>query len=195
MDAPIAHDVFVHVRIVMGTIIGLGVTRLLMGLAGLIQHPKRARLSIVHLLWVGSILFELILFWWWEYELSELKVWSFGTFAFLIGYSITLFALAALLFPDRLDDYEGYEDFFLKRRHWFFALFGLTFVLDIVDTLLKGEPYLDSLGVGYLIQVPLGAALCAIAIWTTDRRYHIGLVLAHLTYQFAWAAFLFDVRV
>ena len=42
MEAGIAHDVFVHVRIVMGTIVGLGVTRLLMGFAGLIQHPTRA---------------------------------------------------------------------------------------------------------------------------------------------------------
>ncbi len=195
MEAGIAHDVFVHVRIVMGTIVGLGVTRLLMGFAGLIQHPTRAKLSVIHLLWCVSILFELILFWWWEYELAELKVWSFGTFAFLIGYSVTLFGLAALLFPDRLDDYDGYEDFFLKRRHWFFALFGLTFVLDIVDTLLKGEPYLDTLGVGYLIQVPLGGALCLIAIRTTDRRYHLGLVITHLIYQIAWAAFLFDARV
>lgn len=195
MDAPIAHDVFVHIRIVMGTIIGLGITRLLLGFAGLIQHPKRAKLSLVHLLWATSILFELILFWWWEYELAELKFWNFGTFTFLIGYSITLFALAALLFPDKLDDYDGYEDFFLQRRKWFFALFGLTFILDIVDTMLKGEPYLDTLGIGYISQVPLGIALCAVAIWTTNRRYHLALVIIHLLYQIAWGAILFDARV
>jgi len=191
----VAHDVFIHVRIVMGTVVGLGLTRLLMGTAGMIQHPQRARISVVHLLWVLSIMIELILFWWWEYELAELKVWSFGTFAFLIGYSVVLFGLAALLFPDNLEDYEGYEDFFLKRRKWFFGLFGATFILDIVDTLIKGEPYLDSLGLEYLMQVPLGIALCAIAIWTSDRRYHLALVLCHLAYQFWWGAILFDARV
>lgn len=191
----VAHDVFIHVRIVMGTVVGLGLTRLLMGTAGMIQHPQRARISVVHLLWVLSIMIELILFWWWEYELAELKVWSFGTFAFLIGYSVVLFGLAALLFPDNLEDYEGYEDFFLKRRKWFFGLFGATFILDIVDTLIKGEPYLDSLGLEYLMQVPLGIALCAIAIWTCDRRYHLALVLCHLAYQFWWGAILFDARV
>jgi hypothetical protein len=192
---PVAHDVFIHVRIVMGTVVGLGVTRLLMGLAGLIQHPSRAKLSLIHLLWVLSITIELILFWWWEYELAEIPRWSFGIFAFLIGYAVTLFALAALLFPDKLDDYDGYEDFFLKRRHWFFALFGLTFILDIVDTLIKGAPYFDSLGIGYLAQVPLGLALCAIAIRTADRRYHLGLVVAHLIYQVAWSGILFDTRI
>jgi hypothetical protein len=189
---PGVSELFPHVRIVMGMVVGLGITRLLMGYAGLIQHPKRAKLSLVHLLWGFSILVELVLFWWWEFELYGVQNWNFGLFAFLIGYAVTLFLLAALLFPDKLDDYDGYEDFFLKRRHWFFAIFGLTFVLDIVDTLVKGEPYFDTLGIGYLIQVPIGVALCAVAIWTTDRRYHLALVLIHLAYQGLWIALLFN---
>lgn len=188
-------ELFPHVRIVMGMVVGLGITRLLMGYAGLIQHPRRAKLSLVHLLWGFSILVELVLFWWWEFDLYGVQTWNFGLFAFLIGYAVTLFLLAALLFPDKLDDYDGYEDFFLRRRHWFFAIFGLTFVLDIVDTLVKGEPYFDTLGIGYLIQVPIGLALAAVAIWTADRRYHLGLVLIHLLYQALWIALLFNQRV
>jgi hypothetical protein len=177
----------------MGMVIGLGITRLLMGAAGLIQHPKRARLSLIHLLWAFSILLELIFFWWWEVELSLLTDWSFGIFSFLIAYAVTLFLLAALLFPDNIDDYEGYQDFFLKRRHWFFGVFAATFVLDVVDTLIKGTPYFDSLGVGYLVQVPLGIALCLIAIRTADRRYHLALVLVHLAYQAFWIVQLFTL--
>jgi len=192
---PSVSEIFPHVRIVMGMVIGLGITRLLMGYAGLIQHPNRARLSAVHLLWGLSILIELVLFWWWEFELYGVQHWNFGLFAFLIGYAVTLFLLAALLFPDKLDDYDGYEDFFLKRRHWFFGIFGLTFVLDIVDTLVKGEPFFDTLGVGYLIQVPIGLALAAIAIWTTDRRYHLGLVIIHIAYQAWWIGQLFYAHV
>lgn len=184
-----AAELFPHIRIVMGTVVGLGITRLLMGVAGLVQHPARARISLIHLLWALSVMVELVLFWWWEFALYEITDWSFGIFAFLIFYAITLFLMAALLFPDNLSDYDGYEDFFLKRRHWFFGVFGLTFLLDIVDTLIKGEPYFDTLGVDYLIQVPIGLALCAIAIWTTDRRYHLGLVLVHLIYQ-AWSIYI-----
>ena len=186
-----ATDLFVHVRVVMGTVIGLGITRILMGVAGIIQHPARGKLSAIHLLWAASTLVELILFWWWEFALYDIQEWTFGIFAFLILYSITLFLMAALLFPDRIDDYASYEDFFLKRRHWFFGVFGLTFLLDIVDTLIKGEPYFDTLGIDYLIQVPIGLALCAIAIWTTSRRYHLGLVIVHLIYQLWWISILF----
>jgi len=192
---PSVSELFPHVRIVMGMVVGLGITRLLMGYAGLIQHPARAKLSVIHLLWGFSILIELVLFWWWEFELYNVQHWNFGLFAFLIGYAVTLFLLAALLFPDKIDDYDGYEDFFLKRRHWFFATFGLTFVLDVIDTLVKGAPYFDTLGIGYLIQVPIGLALAAIAIWTSDRRYHLGLVVIHLVYQAWWITQLFYAHV
>ena len=194
MDTGVAHDVFVHVRIVMGTVIGLGLTRLLMGAAGLIQHPQRARLSLIHLLWVVSISVELILFWWWEYDLAHLPSWNFGIFIFLIGYAVTLFALAALLFPDDLSEYDGYEDFFLKRRHWFFGIFGLTFLLDLTDTLIKGAPYFQTMDLLYLAQIPVGLVLSAIAMWTPNRRYHLAFVITHLIYQ-AWSiGFYFETR-
>ena len=192
MDTGTAHDVFVHVRIVMGTVIGLGLTRLLMGVAGLIQHPKRARLSLTHLLWVLSISLELILFWWWEYDLSTLKSWNFGIFIFLIAYAVTLFGLAALLFPDSVSEYDGYEDFFIKRRHWFFGIFAITFVFDMVDTTIKGAPYFDAMGSTYVLQIPFGLVLSAVAIWTPNRRFQLAFVLLHLLYQ-AWSiAYYFE---
>lgn len=186
-----AAELFPHIRIVMGMVVGLGITRLLTGVAGLIQHPSRAKLSVLHLLWALSVLIELILFWWWEFALYDITDWSFGIFAFLIGYAVTLFLMAALLFPDRIDDYQGYEDFFLRRRHWFFAIFGLTFLFDVVDTLIKGEPYFDTLGIDYMVQIPVGLVLAGIAIWTSNRRFHLGLVIAHLIYQAWWISILF----
>lgn len=194
MGATVA-ELFPHVRIVMGTVIGLGLTRILLGAAGLVQHPTRAKLSLIHLLWAASVLFELILFWWWEFDLFQIPDWSFGVFFFLIIYSVTLFLLGALLFPDRVDDYDGYGDFFLKRRHWFFGVLAATFVLDVIDTLIKGSPYFDNVGIWYLAQVPIGIALCLIAIWTRNRTYHLSLVVLHLAYQAAWAWRLFNVNV
>lgn len=183
MDASAVHDLFPHVRIVMGTIIGLGITRLLMTVAGMIQHPHRSRLSAIHLLWIGSILMELVLFWWWEFALFKLQYWTFGITLFLILYSVTLFLLAALLTPDNIAEYNGFEDFFLRRRHWFFGLFAALFIFDAIDTIIKGGPYWDRFGVDYAIQVPFGLLLCLIAIRFADRRLHLAVVLLHIFYQ------------
>ena len=176
-------EIFPHIRIVMGTVIGLGITRLLMTIAGIIQHPQRAKRSSLHLLWLGSILIELVLFWWWEFSLFQLPSWSFGIVLFILCYAITLFMLTALLSPDNISDYNGYEDFFLRRRHWFFGLLATTFVFDAVDTAIKGIDHWNSYQGSYFIQVPVGLVLAAIAWRSTDRRVHLGIVTLHICYQ------------
>jgi hypothetical protein len=190
-SAPAAIDLFVHVRIVMGIVVGLGITRLLTGLAAIAQNPNRARVSLLHLLWTLFVLVELVLFWWWEFALIETPHWNFGTFAFVIGYAITLFLMAALLVPDKMDDYEGYEHYFLSRRHWFFGAFAATLVFDLVDTILKGPDYAGSVGADYWVQIPISLGLAAAAIWTDNRRFHLAMVLLQLAYQAWWVWLLF----
>lgn len=184
-------DLFPHVRIVMGMVIGLGITKLLAGVAGFIQHPGRVKPFPIHLLWVGTLLLELVHFWWWQYALYSVSDWNFGIFVFLIGYSIVLYFLCALLFPDKIDEYDGYEDYFISRRKWFFALFASTFICDIVDSLIKGSAYFDRFGLEYFVQVPLGLVLCGIAMWTSNRRFHLAFVVIHLLYQLSWIWRLF----
>lgn len=180
------HELFTHVRIVMGMVIGLGITRMLAGVAGFIQHPGRHRASLLHMLWVGSVLLELVLFWWWEFALSRMPAWSFGIYLFLIGYAVVLYLLAALLFPDNISEYAGYEDFFIRRRRWFFGLLAVTFLLDIVDTLIKGVERWSQLSGDYLVQVPIGLALCLVGSMTARRSVQLALAIVHITYQFYW---------
>ncbi|MCP8883698.1 hypothetical protein NIM87_09330 [Devosia sp. XJ19-1] len=183
MDQSIAQQLFPHIRIVLGTIIGLGITRILMTLAGILQHPSRAKVSALHLLWMGSILLELVLFWWWEFALHRIEVWHFGLVLFIMTYAITLFLMAALLSPDNISEYTGYEDFFLKRRHWFFGILAATFLLDTIDTFIKGQSHWNQFDWSYFSQVPLGLLLCIWAWRSTDRRAHMAIVAIHIAYQ------------
>ncbi|MBE7732296.1 hypothetical protein [Devosia faecipullorum] len=185
MDLALSQELFPHVRVVMGTVIGLGITRLLMTVAGIIQHPMRGKVSALHMFWVGSMLLELILFWWWEFALRSFQFWSFGVVLFLMIYAITLFLMAALLSPDNISEYKGYEDFFLKRRNWFFGLLATTFLLDLVDTMIKGEAHWTRFDWTYFAQVPIGLLLCIIAWKSRDRRVHLIIVGLHLLHQLA----------
>jgi hypothetical protein len=186
METVSPHELFTHVRIVLGMVIGLGITRMLAGIAGFIQHPGRYRVSLLHMLWVGSILLELVLFWWWEFGLSRIPAWSFGVYLFLIGYAVVLYLISALLFPDNIAEYAGYEDFFIRRRRWFFGLLAAAFVLDVVDTLIKGTEHWSQLSGDYLVQVPIGLALCLIAYISARRGVHIALASVHILYQSYW---------
>jgi len=186
MENATPHELFPHVRIVMGMIIGLGIARMLTGIAGFIQHPGRHRVSLLHMLWIGSILLELVLFWWWEFGLSRLPSWSFAVYLFLISYSIVLYLLSALLFPDNISEYEGYEDFFINRRRWFFGLMAASFVLDVFDTLIKGREHWSQLSGDYLIQVPIGLLLCLVACVFAQRSIQISVAALHIAYQAYW---------
>ena len=189
------HDIFPHIRIVMGMVVGLGVTRLLSGTARIVQHPGQYRLYAVHLAWVGSVLLMLVHFWWWEFGLYAIENWTFGKYLFIIFYAITLFLLCALLFPDSMLDYTSYEDYFYSRRAWFFGLLGFTYLLDVIDTLLKGPEHFARFGNEYLFRTPVFVALCVAAILVRDRRFHIAFVAATLIYQISFILRLFDTIV
>lgn len=181
-----AQDLFPHIRIVMGMVIGLGVARLLSGVSRIVQHPKHSSFFSVHLAWVASVLLMLVSFWWWEFGLFKVEVWTFGKYLFVISYAVALFLLCALLFPDSIEDYKNYEEFFYERRGWFFGVLAATYIMDVADTLIKGNDYLMSFGSEYLIRTPLIILLCIAAAISRNRNFHVTLVIFKLGYQLYW---------
>ncbi|MGK2229721.1 MAG: hypothetical protein ACI9GK_003571, partial [Devosia sp.] len=43
-------------------------------------------------------------------------------------------------------------------------------------------------------QVPVGLVLCGVAVWTANRKIHLGIVLLHLAYQLSWITRLFYIN-
>ena len=149
----------------------------------------------MHLAWVASVLLMLVHFWWWEFGLYAIETWTFGKYLFIIFYANTLYLLCALLFPDSMLDYTSYEDFFYSRRAWFFGLLAATYLLDVLDTLLKWPEHFARFGNEYLFRTPVFVALCIAAILVRDRRFHIAFVTAALIYQISFILRLFDTIV
>ncbi|PSM19371.1 MULTISPECIES: hypothetical protein [Nitratireductor] len=191
-DAVSSTQIYPHIRIVMGMVVGLAVARLLSGVARIIQHPRQYPLYPVHLAWVASLLLMLVHFWWWEYGLFKVESWTFGVYLFIISYAVVLFLLCALLFPDSMWDYQSYEEFFLARRAWFFGLLASTYLLDIVDTLLKGTAHFARFGNEYMVRTVLFVILCIVAVSTRNRVFHAAFVAFALIYQISWIWRLFD---
>jgi hypothetical protein len=185
-------EVFLHVRVVIGIIVGLSIARLLAGLAYFVQHPGRKKVYFVHLGWAMFMLLMLVHFWWWEFWLSGIRKWTFQIYLFLIVYAIILFLLCALLFPDEINEYAGYEDFFIARRKWFFGILATTFIFDFVDTILKGWVHLISFGSEYEIRLAVYLLLCLIATATPNRRFHQVFIVVSLFYQVTYILRLFD---
>ena len=77
-------------------------------------------------------------------------------------------------------------------RAWLFGLVGLTYVVDLIDSLMKGQTYFMSLGMEYLIVSLVQLSLCVAAMLTSNERYHAAFAVAMLAYQLSWAFRMFE---
>ncbi|MET3879472.1 hypothetical protein [Chitinophaga sp. OAE865] len=179
-------ETFGHVRMVIGFILSLSIAHLLKGTAKFIQHPDREKPYWIHLSWVVYIFVMLVHFWWWEMPLHALKKWTFPEYIFIISFITTFFLLCALLYPDDLKDYKGYQDYFYSRRKWFFGVLAFSFIADVVDTLIKGHDYYHHFGIEYPIRNVVHIILCLMAIRISNRTFHGALVIAFIIYEMSY---------
>lgn len=183
---------YVHVRILLGMVIGLGLTHLLRNFANLIEKPRHDRLYWVHLGWALSMLLFLMHWWWWQFRLSHLVHWTFGVYVFVTLYALLLYLLCALLFSDSAGDYPDYRAYYYARRRWFFGLLALVYAVDLLDTWIKGPDYFHSFGTEFVVRNVAYVALCLVAAATRSPRYHAAFLCAGLAYQVSWIARQFE---
>ena len=169
---PSNQDLYLHIRVVIGILVGLCITTLLSGLARFVQHPKRQQISVLHLGWALVMLIWVIHFWWWEFSLQKVTQWTFPLYFFIAIYATLLYLLSTLLFPDVMDDYNSYREYFYSPRQWIFAFMAILFVADIVDTLIKGSDYRARLGLTYDIRTAVYILLSLLAIKIKNPRFH-----------------------
>jgi hypothetical protein len=186
-------DVFIHVRILVGVVLGLGLTRMLAGVGKYIQHPHHKPLYLTHLLWVAVIILDIVHFWWFELGLARIQPWPFELFIFVLFYAFLFYLMATLLIPDEIGEYSGYEDYFISRRIWFFGLLAATVPVDLIDTLVKGPAYFHSLGLEYPVRLAAVLVLSGTAAWTRNRKFHLGFASLYLIYLVAWILRLYRV--
>ncbi len=136
-------DQFQHVMVLTSIIIGLGITHILVGIGSIIErvsgHGALLRLSWAHGAWLAVLFVWMVLFWWWQFRLLALvKVWTLGLYFFIILYAVLLFLLAVILIPRDWGNANNLDDYFLSKRYWFYTVFLMANVADLVDSFLKG---------------------------------------------------------
>ncbi len=188
-----AAEAFTHIRIIIGMVLGLCISRLLIGVAGLLQHRKPGTIYPVHLCWVAFALLSVIHFWWFEFNLRTLPVWSFEIYVFVIAYAGLYFLLSAMLFPGEMHEYAGYRDYFLSRRAWFFGFMVLIYLADVFDTVLKGWDHYHVYGIEYPLQVAAFIVLSLVGMRTRNARFHAIFAALALLYQITYTVRHFDI--
>jgi len=101
------------------------------------QHPGQTRIYPIPLGWEVFVLISIVPRWWFEFYLSQDRDVRFLHLSVGDRRRDDLRALAALLFPDRMSEYAGYEDYFESAQALVLRPSRLSCVLDLGDTMIK----------------------------------------------------------
>jgi hypothetical protein len=177
-------DPFTHIKSVLSIVLGLSLAHLLQSTLNLVLHPAKKKAYWVHMLWVFYVFLMILHFWWWEYNLTGIKVWPFWEYLFVTLYIINFYAIAYTIFPAHISEYEdSYRQYFYSKKNWFFSFLGFSFLLDIVDTLIKGKQYFFHSGTMYDIRILIHILFCALAIGIKNPKFHAALVIFFIIYE------------
>ena len=106
-------DEFTYLSVLIGLILGLGMTQLMEGVGRLIHHRERIQWDWPVKIWIGTLLIFHIQAWWAMYELQHIPRWTFISFLIVLLQPVLLFLLAALTLPEGVNKETGNlrEDF------------------------------------------------------------------------------------
>jgi hypothetical protein len=103
--------------------------------------------------------------------------------------------VAPLLFPDRMSEYAGYEDYFESRKRWFYGLLALSCVLDLGDTMIKGGDYFAGLGPEYLYRQAAFIVAAVAAMFIPGKPYQALFLAVGMAYEISWIFRMYNVLV
>src|SRR5436305_14647648 len=98
---------FEYVIVLTSIVIGLALTHLMQGVAGVIQHPQRPRVWGGHLVWVAYLFVSIVFWWWWGFCLQLVEQWTFSIYAFVIFYAFYLYLFCPMLVPKNPEGLQG----------------------------------------------------------------------------------------
>lgn len=175
---------FEYLAVLVSLILGLGITRLLAGVATMVHQRRRVRLDPVHVLWTGGLFWTLILNWWVFFQMSTFDLWSFDVFLIVIVWAVIFFLMTVVLYPPDMAEGEDYASVFERNRLWFLGLFAASGLSDIALTAVRGDlldPPIYLPFVGHFIVLGL------LGMVIESRRFQIGLAAYVLGVGLSWA--------
>lgn len=178
-------DPFEYVCVLTSIVAGLAVTRLVGGVGQLLQTRGRTPGYWVHGLWMANTLITVIITWWIQYRWRIIEHWTLFHVLWLLVAPINLYLASTLLFPNEQEGepIKNWRQHYFDHHRGFFLLIAMNFVIDLVDTLLKGWERFLSLGPLYAGSMLLFIVLGSVAAFTKSPRFHAGFAVFYFVYN------------
>jgi len=171
-------DTFRWISVIVSIILGLGVTRLLIGAVNVFRMRDRAVFYWPVLAWAAAIFAQQVAFWWsLEAASGVVTSWTFIAFLLLVGLVLALFLAATLILPfDRLPEGETLRTYFERDGRW--ALAALA-VFNLLAILTNTEIWHEGL-LTESARINLVLTIIPAAGFLGGRRVHMAAAIAYL---------------
>jgi hypothetical protein len=116
-SAPNNVATFHWIAVVLSTVLGLGIARILSGYVAAFKSRHRVAFDWLGFVLAGIVLGRQLQFWWALAALNAPRDWSLGSFTLLVAMVILLFLAAALIVPDE-PDLAGQRRSFERDGRW-----------------------------------------------------------------------------
>jgi hypothetical protein len=153
-------------------IMGLAVTRLLSGVGRLIRHREDLCGYWVHSLWSFNVLIYLLGVWWGMFAWNQSPSWNYFVFLFIVLYSIMLYLVADVLYPDEWEAALNLRDHFFEHRRWFFGLLLGAILLDIPETYWKEALGLRPVPSEYALLLAAWLVVAPVGLLSSNEKVH-----------------------
>lgn len=135
-------DAFSYLSVLLSIILGFGITQVLQGLAGVIQHRARVAWYWPALCWALLLLLVDVQVWWALFGLRDFHGWTFLAFLVVLLQVIPLYMAAVLVLPPALPGDSGLDlrENYYRHHRWFFAFLVAALAASLLkDVVLAGE--------------------------------------------------------
>lgn len=165
---------FEFLMILVSVVIGLALSEVLMGAAGLLRNRSSVRFYWLHLLLQLGVFFALFQQWWESWDLAGLDTLSFGMALMTLFPCVVLLLIAHILFPRREEEAD-LESYYYQQSPvlWFLVLIG-TVQGTFVNPVLRGDVVFEAANWSGLP----ATAICIVLMLTRNKNVHGALAPA-----------------
>ena len=122
---------FNYLSVLLSIILGLAIMQVLQGFRGLILTRAKVKLYGPTLIWSGLTLLMVIQGWWASFGMRTHANWTFAAFIVVILHAISVYMVAALVFPDITgESIVDLPEHYFAHRNWFFGFLFASIVLS-----------------------------------------------------------------
>ncbi|MCU0418050.1 MAG: hypothetical protein MUC38_00200 [Cyclobacteriaceae bacterium] len=129
---------FEYISVLVSIILGMGIARLVAGIAAVVARWQQVSLYWPHAVLVLLVFVLHIQEWWAFFDLRSYEAWRLPVFLFVVLYPINLYILAHLLFPVRWKKQQSLREFYHVHYRTLYLFLAVLIGLAIVDNVFIG---------------------------------------------------------